>query len=165
MKNKTKVIVLTFIAWSASVALLAQPNEIAAIKEVIAKESEAFFSVNKQVWADCWLHSPYVYWSYSDSSATSFVRGWDGDQGLAKTWENYFKTSKPSKVTITRDWLDIKVYGNGAFVQFYQNLKDEINHDVTSEVRVLEKVEGKWKVILVGAIAKYPNFPTVNHID
>jgi hypothetical protein len=165
MKTKTKITVLTFIAWSASVVLLAQPNEIAAIKEVIAKESEAFFSVNKQVWADCWLHAPYVYWSYSDSTATSFVRGWDGDQGLDKTWGNYFKTAKPSKATITRDWIEIKVYGNGAFAQFFQSLKDEIDHDITSEVRVLEKKDGKWKIILIGAIAKYPNVPTVNHID
>jgi len=163
MKTKIKTILFTFIAWFASATLLAQSGEIAAIKEVIAKETDAFFGVNKQGWADCWLQVPYVYWSYSDSTATSFVQGWDGDKGLFKTFDNYFKTAKPSKAMITRDWIDVKVYGNGAFARFFQNVKDEIDHDITSEVRVLEKKDGKWKMIFVGAIAKYPNVPTVNH--
>jgi hypothetical protein len=160
---KTKIIIFPFIAWLVASNVLAQPNEIAAVKEMIAKETDAFFGVNRQAWADCWLHESYVYWSYSDSTATSFVQGWDGDQGLYKTFDNYFKTAKPSKAAITRDWIDVKVYGNGAYVRFFQNLKDEIDHDITSEVRVLEKKDGKWKVIFVGAIAKYPNVPTVNH--
>jgi len=149
MKTRTKTILLTFIACLLRLLCWLQPNEIAAIKEVIAKESDAFFGVNKQGWADCWLHAPHVYWSYSDSTATSFVQGWDGDEGLYKNFENYFRTSKPQKATVTRDWIDIKVYGNGAYARFFQNLKDEIDHDVTSEVRVLEKKDGKWKMIFV----------------
>ncbi|MBI1767531.1 MAG: hypothetical protein HYR67_04060 [Bacteroidetes bacterium] len=160
---KNKVIISSFIAWFAFTAVHAQPNDVAAIKEVIAKETESFFAVNKQGWADCWLKAPYAYWSYSDSTATSFVQGWDGDKGLEKTFENYFKTSKPSKASIINDWLDVKVYGNGAYARFFQIVKDEIDHDVTSQVRVLEKQDGKWKIICVGAIAKYPNVPTVNH--
>lgn len=164
MKIKANSILFTFIAWAASATLLAQTNDIAAIKEVITKETESFFGVNKQGWADCWLKAPHIYWSYSDSTATSFVQGWDGDKGLEKTFDLYFKTAKPSKAVITRDWLDVKVFGNGAYALFFQNVKDEIDHDVTSEVRVLEKgKDGKWKVIHVGAIAKYPNLPTVNH--
>jgi hypothetical protein len=57
----------------------------------------------------------------------------------------------------------VKVYGNGAYARFLQIVKDEIDHDITSQVRVLEKKDGKWKVIHVGAIAKYPNAPTMNH--
>ncbi len=163
MKTQTKKTVLTLISWFSFVALLAQPNEIAAIKEVITKETDSFFGVNKQGWSDCWLKVPYAYWSYSDSTATSFVQGWGGDHGLDKTFDQYFKTAKPSKAMITREWLDIKVYGNGAYVRYFQNVKAEIDHDVTSEMRVLEKQDGKWKIICVGAIAKYPNTPTVNH--
>src|ERR1041385_6349955 len=157
MKTKAKTTLVTFVAWFASVVSLAQTSDITAIKEVIAKETESFFAVNKQGWADCWLQVPYAYWSYSDSTATSFVQGWGGDNGLVKTFEQYFKTAKPSKAVITREWLDIKVYGNGAYARYFQNVKDEIDHDVTSEMRVLEKINGKWKVICVGAIAKYPN--------
>src|SRR5258707_6246142 len=161
---KNKVIISTFIAWFViAAAALAQPSDVAAIKEVIAKETESFFAVNKQGWADCWLKVPYAYWSYSDSTGTSFVQGWDGDKGLEKNFENYFKTSKASKASITNDWLDVKVYGNGAYARFFQIVKDEIEHDVTSQVRVLEKKDGKWKIIHVGAIAKYPNMPTMNH--
>ena len=160
---KNKVIISSFIAWFACATLGAQPNDVAAIKEVIAKETESFFAVNKPGWAECWLKVPYAYWSYSDSTGTSFVQGWDGDKGLEKNFDNYFKTSKPSKASITNDWLDVKVYGNGAYARFFQIVKDEIEHDITSQVRVLEKKDGRWKIIHVGAIAKYPNLPTMNH--
>jgi len=163
MKTQTKKILFTFIAWSAFTATVGQPNDVAAIKEVISKETEAFFGVDKKEWTDCWLHVPYAYWSYSDSTATSFVQGWGGDKGLDRTFDQYFKTAKPSKAVITREWIDIKVYGNGAYARYFQNVKADIDHDVTSEMRVLEKKDGKWKVICVGAIAKYPNTPTVNH--
>ncbi len=163
MKTQTKSLLFIFIAWFAFVTAVGQPNDIAAIKEVIAKETESFMAVNKQGWADCWLKAPYVYWSYSDSTSTSFVEGWDGPKGFEKTFETYFKTAKPSKATITNNWLDIKVYGNGAYARFVQVVKAEIDHDETSQVRVLEKKDGQWKVICVGAVAKYPVAQLINH--
>jgi hypothetical protein len=133
----------------------AQENDVNAIKAVIAKETTSFMNVDYKAWADTWLKVPYAYWSYSDSSATSFVEGW---QNLTKTFDEYFKTAKPSKATVTNEWQEIRVYGKGAYVRFVQKVKDEIDRDETSQMRVLEKTkEGSWKVICVGAIAKYPN--------
>src|SRR5258708_12313224 len=134
---KNKVIISSFIAWFVCAALCAQPNDVAAIKEVIAKETESFFAVNRPGWADCWLKVPYAYWSYSDSTGTSFVQGWEGDKGLEKNFENYFKTSKPSKASITNDWLDVKVYGNGPYARFFQIVKAQIYHYFTSHLSLL----------------------------
>ncbi|MBS1682588.1 MAG: hypothetical protein JST48_12820 [Bacteroidetes bacterium] len=164
MKKYLKIAMTLFIAWFAFVSSSAQPkDETAAIKEVIAKETQAFFGVNRKAWANCWLQVPYAYWSYSDSTATSFIQGWDGDKGIYQTFEAYFRTNQPSKAKISQEWLEIKVFGNGAYARYLQTIKDEIDRDETSEVRVLEKKDGQWKVIHVGAIAKYPNLPTLNH--
>ena len=153
MKKYLQSSLLIGLVCAASITSLAQPADVAAIKEVIAKETFSFFTVDRANWENCWLKVPYAYWSYSDSTATSFVEGWDA---LNKTFDSYFKTAKPSKAEITNEWIDIKIFGNGAYVRFVQKVKDEIDHDITSQVRVLEKKEGKWKVICVGAIAKYP---------
>jgi hypothetical protein len=153
MKKYLQSSLLIGLVCAASITSLAQPADVAAIKEVIAKETLSFFTVDRANWENCWLKVPYAYWSYSDSTATSFVEGWDA---LNKTFDSYFKTAKPSKAEITNEWIDIKIFGNGAYVRFVQKVKDEIDHDITSQVRVLEKKEGKWKVICVGAIAKYP---------
>ncbi|MGC4022971.1 MAG: hypothetical protein QM734_14020 [Cyclobacteriaceae bacterium] len=164
MKNSMRHALSALIVWFAFVSATAQPkDEVASIKEAIAKETQAFFGVDRKGWADCWLQVPYAYWSYSDSTGTSFVQGWDGEKGIYQTFEAYFRTNKPAKVQISYNWLDVKVYGTGAYARFLQTVKSEIDHDETSEVRVLEKKDGKWKVIHVGAIAKYPNVPTVNH--
>jgi hypothetical protein len=105
-----------------------------------------------------------VYWSYSDSTGTSFIEGWEG---LTKNFDEYFRTQvsnrsidvahQSSKLQIDRVWREFRVYGNGAFVQYIQKVKDNgINRDETSQIRILEKKDGKWKIVCVGAIANYP---------
>ncbi len=118
---------------------------------MIARETAAFMNVDYQTWADTWLKAPYVYWSYSDSTTTSFVEGWDA---LNNTYTQYFKDARPSNAQITNEWIEIRVYETGAYVRFIQRVKDDIDTDETSQVRVLEKVDGKWKVVCVWAIAQ-----------
>lgn len=124
-----------------------------AIKAVIEQETASFMNVDYKTWSSLWLKVPYAYWSYSDSTGTNYTEGWDN---LSKTYEEYFKTAKPSKGEITHEWIEIRIYENGAYVYFIQKVSDDIDHDETSQMRVLEKKDGKWKLICVGAIAKYP---------
>ncbi len=147
--------ILTACVWTlVSVSALAQQKDVEAIKAVIARETSSFMNVDRKNWSDMWLKAPYCYWSYSDSTGTSYVEGWDA---MNRTFDEYFRTQKPSKATITNEWQEIRVYGNGAYVRFVQKVKDDIDRDETSQMRVLEKTkEGKWKVVCVGAIAKYP---------
>ena len=138
-------------------------KEVTAIKAVLEKETQSFFNVNRKDWEDTWMKVPYSYWSYSDSTGTSFIEGWDN---ISKSFDEYFKTQVSSRpidvahqkanITIERKWHDIRVYGNGAYVHYTQKVNDKIDHDETSQIRVLEKKDGKWKVICVGVIANYP---------
>ncbi len=139
-------------------------KDVAAIKAVIEKETYAFHTVNRKDWEDTWLHAPYSYWSYSDSTGTSFIEGWDA---INKSFDEYFKTQVSSRsidvakqkgeVKINRNWVQIRVYGNGAFVRYTQHVKDDIDRDETSQIRILEKgKDGKWRIACVGAIAAYP---------
>ena len=123
------------------------------IKVVIEKETQTFFRVDRKGWEESWLKTPYAYWSYSDSTGTSYVEGWDQ---LNKTFDDYFKTAKPNQAKITNEWVEVRVYGNGAYARFTQRVQDDIDRDETSQVRVLEKgKDGKWKVICVAAVAVY----------
>ncbi len=154
MKTTNRYWIMVALVVSVVTTAISQQKDVEAIKAVIAKETSSFMNVDYKNWSDTWLKVPYAYWSYSDSSATSYVEGWEA---LTKTFAEYFRTAKPSKATITNEWQEIRVYGNGAYVRFVQKVKDEIDRDETSQMRVLEKTkDGKWKVICVGAIAKYP---------
>jgi Calcium/calmodulin dependent protein kinase II association domain len=138
-----------FVAFSQT----SQSKDIEAIKSVVARETESFMNVDRKTWSESWLQSPYSYWSYSDSTNSNFVDGWEN---INKTFDEYFKTQKPSRSKITNFWQEVRIYGNGAYVRFTQRVEDEIDKDETSQVRVLEKKDGKWKVVCMNAIAKYP---------
>lgn len=163
MKN-TKQLFLTCLFALVITSLAAQDTkEIAAIKAVIEKETLSFFKVNRKDWEDSWAQVPYAYWSYSDSTGTSFIEGWEE---VKKSFDEYFRTQVSSRqidvahqatdVKIERKWLSFRIYGNGAYVRYNQKVNDNIDHDETSQVRVMEKKDGKWRVVCVGAIAVYP---------
>jgi hypothetical protein len=148
--KKIILLILGGLSWLSITPLSAQ-DDIEAIKAVIAKETSAFMNVDYKTWSDTWVKAPYVYWSYSDSTTTSYVDGWDA---LNKTYAQYFRDSRPSHAEITNEWIEIRVYGNGAYARFIQRVKDDIDFDETSQVRILEKTEGKWKVVCVWAISQ-----------
>ena len=140
-------------------------SEIEAIKQVIEKETNAFHKVDKAGWEASWTQTPYAYWSYSDSTGTSFIEGWED---INDNFNEYFTTQVPNRnidvahpddeLVIERDYKEFRVYSNGAFVQYTQRVKDQlIKRDATSQIRVLEKQNGKWLITYVGIIARYPS--------
>lgn len=163
MKISKNLFLAGLLSFMISSIAAQDAKEVAAIKAVIEKETQSFFSVNRKDWEDSWLQVPYAYWSYSDSTGTSFIEGWTA---IRKSFDEYFRTQVASRqidvahqkvaVKIDRSWESIRVYGNGAYVRYTQQVKDNIDRDETSQVRVLEKKDGKWRIVCVGAIASYP---------
>jgi hypothetical protein len=150
--------IIQIVIANALIGLMVIPGQAQsdkeAIKSVIEQETAAFMNVDYRTWSGLWLKVPYAYWSYSDSTGTSFVEGWDN---LDNTYVDYFKNARPSKAEITNEWIEIRIFENGAYAHFEQKVYDEIDSDITSQIRVLEKKDGKWKLVCVGAIAKYPH--------
>jgi hypothetical protein len=124
-----------------------------AIKAVIVKETQSFFETNKAAWKECWVQAPRAYWSFADSTDVNYYEGWDA---IEKGFADYFKMSKPATVKIENRWVDIQVYGSGAFVHFRQKISgDGIDREEQSEVRILERnSQGLWKIVHVGVIRK-----------
>jgi hypothetical protein len=129
-------------------------NDKDDIKMVIEQETAAFMNVDYKMWSSLWIKTPYAYWSYSDSTGTSYIEGWDN---LNKTYQVYFKSARPSEAEITNHWIAIRVFENGAYAHFIQKQHDEIDQNETSQIRILEKKDGKWKIVCVQAIASYPH--------
>lgn len=143
------IFLLSLLFFIVTLPLIAQDEE--AIKAIIAKETSAFMNVDYKGWADTWLKVPYAYRTYSDATTSTYSEGWDE---LNKTFAEYFKTAHPANAEITTDWIQIKIYGNGAYVRFTQKMKDGIDLEETIQMRVLEKIDGKWKIVCLVAIAR-----------
>lgn len=163
--TKITAIFATLILALASTQVSAQAEQN-AIKAIIERETNTFFNADRKAWEDTWVHAPYVYWSYSDSTGTSFIDGWEA---LRKNFDEYFRTHVSSRnidvahqdsgIIVDRDWKEFRIYGSGAFVHYIQRVKENgVARDETSQIRILEKgKDGKWRIVCVGAIANYPS--------
>jgi hypothetical protein len=134
-----------------STSLYAQKkNDTEAIKALIERETKAFFEIDYNTWADSWAQTSYSFWSFADTTDVNSFSGWEN---INKGFADYFRSSKASQAQIERKWHDIKIFGNGAYARFTQHVKDDTNRPPQAEVRVLEKVNGKWKIVCVSVIA------------
>ncbi len=130
---------------------LAQEPEKEAIRQVVMKETESYLGVDRETWASTWVQTPVAYWSFSDKDGSQFISGWDNIQ---KTFETYFTNQKPTKHKISYTWQDIRIYTSGAYVRFQEKSDDGRRVEVTDQIRVLEKKDGKWKIICMIAVVE-----------
>ncbi|GAA4460608.1 hypothetical protein GCM10023189_35950 [Nibrella saemangeumensis] len=128
-----------------------------AIKKVLYNETEGFFTRDKAKWANAWVHKPYVYFAANLYGGDFLlVKGWDN---LEKQFANQFKSKKlTDKVTIQNANYTIHQNGNMAFVSYDQTLLDSQGKTTSKESRVLEKINGEWKIINVIALTNLKNF-------
>lgn len=154
MKKLIPIFVL-LLCYSSSILAQKDSKDITAIKQVIEKETKAFFEIDRSTWQDQWAHTPYSFWSFADTTDVNFFSGWDN---INSGFEVYFTTSKPSKAKIEREWESINIYGKAAYVRFKQKVADEdITRGEQAEVRFLEKIDGQWKIVNVTVIRKSNN--------
>jgi hypothetical protein len=127
-------------------------SEVEAIKSAIEKETRAYFSIDQQSWMDSWVHAPYSYWSYADESTTNHFDGWSA---IEVGFNDYFVTSKPTTISVEREWQEIRVYGTGAYARFKQYVvANGVKGPEQTEIRILEKDKTTWKIVLVAVLKK-----------
>lgn len=153
MNTSAKIIgIAVLMCLTFSVQAQKKNSDIEAIKSLIQRETKAFFEIDYDTWANSWVHTPYAFWSFADTTDVNSFSGWNQiESGFAE----YFRTSKASTAKIEREWLglDVQIFGNGAYVRFNQHVKDDTMRPPQAEVRVLEKVKGEWKIVCVSVIA------------
>lgn len=151
MSRKTLPIAAFILSFAFTISANAQEAEKEAIKQVVMKETESYLAVDMETWTSTWLPVPYAYWSFSDSNGTQFIDGWENIQS---TFADYFKNQKPSRSKLSYTWLEIRVYGTGAYVRFKEKQVGNNIVEETNQIRVLEKKDGKWKVVCMSAIVQ-----------
>lgn len=148
-----KSITISALMLMLAIQVLAQKaSDVDAIKAVIEKETKAYFGIDQKTWMDSWVHAPYSYWSFVDENGMSHYEGW---KAIEIGFNDYFVTSRPSDIQIERKWIDIRVYGNGAYARFKQHV---VNNGIVgpeqTEIRILEKEKNVWKIAVVGVLKK-----------
>lgn len=152
MKTRIRIFIIG-LSWVLCSSLVTAQNEKEkmAIKAVIEKETTSFFLTDYKGWMDCWAHVPYAYWSLTDSSGFNTFEGW---KAIEIGFTDYFVTTKPSSTKFERKWHEIRIYGNGAYARYVQYATTDGVTVVENQLRVLEKHDNQWKIVLVGVMQK-----------
>ena len=124
------------------------PDET-SIKKIIEEETLAFANADLAGWSDYFVHEPYVRWSVSPQM---YFDGWDA---LYKGAKSFLETQSGRKDAnalhkITRSDWNIHINGNVAWVKFVQTTEGTAGS--SQQFRVLERINGKWKISMLVAV-------------
>ncbi|GAB4019665.1 hypothetical protein GCM10028808_58070 [Spirosoma migulaei] len=152
---KTSLLVIALLLSTVLRGLAQADND--AIKRVLLNETEGFFTRDKARWSNAWAHTPYVNFAANLYGGDfRLIKGWSD---LEKQFASQFKSSKVTdKVMVQNANYTIHQNGNMAFVSYDQTLVDSHGKTTSKETRVVEKLNGQWKIINVIALTNLQNF-------
>jgi hypothetical protein len=134
-------------------------NEKKAIYATIDNETKAFFNRDYNAWKATYAQTDYAFqaWSNRDGTFDSNV-GWEDIDNLI----GKYITDNPEKShpKVERKNIKYKFYGdNVAYLTWdqFNSDRDEKNFHHSKEVRLMEKIDGQWKIVCVSAFWDYKN--------
>jgi len=133
------------------------PSDQHQIKQVVNRETQAFYDRDFTTWKKCFAHSPDLVWTVTNSNKPGDVitiRGWSSFQDKVKGWMKNPPSRKPSNLNSSRDRWNIQVRGDVAFISFSDLHYDKSSggHIEVTDTRVLEKLDGQWRIIQLSSL-------------
>ena len=118
-------------------------QEKAAILQAINDETKAAFNRDYPAWKAHWIQEEYVtktYMNFADSSMTETL-GWKEVDDFVRTYIEEHPEPVPLPTLV--DQIEVRLYGNGAWVNYEQN---DPEYGLKRETRLMEKASGQWKI-------------------
>ncbi|MBY5957512.1 nuclear transport factor 2 family protein [Membranicola marinus] len=139
------VLQLTIPAWNQTDNT---SDEDDAIMAVIKKETLSFFMGEYEDWKDCWAQTDDIYFEWVRSNVHHFYTDWSK---LDRTLRPIITENVSNNDAYYAERTDVKIMRDGdmAWVTYRQDLSG----DKSNEQRVLEKIDGAWKIIMVTVVA------------
>lgn len=150
--------------WDFKNAEYGTPNlEEEAIKTSIINETEYWLDRNLAAWSESFVHEPYLTWTVTNGGEPGDVltmRGWEALKIFITGWfesQNKEFPKEMRKSKMTRDQWQIQIRGNVAYVSYNQHSENEEKKTKsdTTETRVLEKANGKWKIAMQATLMDF----------
>lgn len=118
-------------------------QEKKAILETLNNETKAAFKRDYEAWKENWVHDPNISKVYVDFADSTFSESiwWKKISEFVKTFIE--EHPKPEPIPELLDEINVRLYGNGAWVTYEQ--QDSIR-GLKRETRLMEKVNGEWRI-------------------
>jgi hypothetical protein len=137
MKN----LLFTILFFACAIALTAQSTEELAIQKVCEAETRAWLAKDATTFNDCWQIRPYSRIVMSGDDGQTMSIG--SDQMKPRTAETIFGNGG----TFVNTNYQIHVEGNTAWAMYDSVKTDDTGKHPSYEVRMMEKVNGAWKIV------------------
>lgn len=164
-----KVLILIFMACIVFMACNSNRqktgNDLQADKDsimaAIQRETNSFFARDYEAWKSNYVQSDYAFqaWSNRDGTFDASV-GWDAIDKVVGNYIHENPEPESSHPIVERKNIKYKFYGNNvAFLTWDQFNSDREKQNFThsKEVRIMEKVNGQWKIACVSAFWDFKN--------
>lgn len=118
-------------------------TEKKAILATIQNETKAAFQRDYEGWKAKWVHHPNIsktYMNFVENSHSESI-GWNKINAYVKIYIEEHPNPDPTPTLVEE--IDVRLYGNGAWVTFEQN---DPKRGLKRESRLMEKINGKWKI-------------------
>lgn len=138
--------------------------ELVAIMKVIEDETTCFFARDYTCWKKHWVNEDYAFQAWNNNDGT-----YDAKVGWSEVDRRIGSYIKDNPVTlggttghpkVERLNLRKRFYGDQVAHltwEQYNSDEDEKTYQISQEVRLMEKVNGEWKIVTVAAFWDYKN--------
>lgn len=145
--------------------------ELAAIMKVIENETACFFARDYECWKENWVDEDYAFQAWSNSDGTYDAKvGWsEVDRRIGNYIKEHPQQGDGSIQSFNAERLNLrkKFYGDKvAHLTWEQNNTgaDGTTYQISQEVRLMEKVDGQWKIVNVSAFWDYKHKLQVTNV-
>jgi hypothetical protein len=136
--------------------------ELADIMKVIENETACFFARDYECWKENWVDADYAFQAWSNADGTYDAKvGWSEiDRRIGKYIKEHPASAESGIQSFKAERLNLrtKFYGDKvAHLIWEQNNSnaDGSSYKISQEVRLMEKVDGDWKIVNVSAFWDY----------
>ena len=136
----------------------ARIDDQSEVMDVIERQAATFWAKDFDGWADTWVHAEYVRRvGWSPSGGAISVQGWNAIGTAMKKAMADNPAPNPTPAKLVRDHVNLRTYGDVAWLTFDQHAAPtgDTRFDmpgVSHETRILERHDGKWKLVYVGYV-------------
>lgn len=139
------------------------------ILTTIEQETKCFFARDYTCWAEHWSHKEYAYQAWNNSDGTVGVAaGWDA---VNKQSGDYIKDNPvggSSHPVVKRGNIQWKFYNDSLAYMIwtqYNADRDSQAYHASYETRLMEKSDGKWRILNVSAFWDSKNSYAADSLD
>jgi hypothetical protein len=143
-------------------AIIPSPNpEEEAIKKVVIAETDAYCKRDYQAWADTHLDAPTTTSMMTPNGSPGSLGAGSDFQKMSKGTKTWMEASPQSEMQLTAPsdgWI-CRINGNMASISYNEyNIMVKTGAKIKSrELRVLEKINGQWKISAQSSIWDFKN--------